>query len=174
MITQVLVIHVNGVRLMLNIRVRMTDETMREPMDEYTEHADECMMLLEKHNLISFEEGKSLIKTEFQINKDFIHDVLLISSRYLLDKYSNNKYLSWSEVNEEIMKKLKISPSDHDTFVFALNSLFGTVLEQNPEILLESNQSDEEKKGIINTSKLILAGYEEMSKSIFMNMSEYR
>jgi|TARA_R110002110_G_scaffold118613_9_gene292582 hypothetical protein len=140
---------------------------MNTEYNEYTAHAEECLGLLETHNLIEFDEGGL-----FKINNKLINTILFTSAKHLL-KTPNP---SWSQINEEIMRSLDIPVIHHDNFVFAVNSLIGTVLDQNPQILLLGidNPSEEDKKVSLSAGNIVRSGYEELSKNIFLNMSEYR
>ena len=140
---------------------------MSEEENEYTAHAEECLKLLETYDFISFDD-----EGQFQINNKFLHTILFVSTKYLLD----NPNPSWSQINEEIMRSVDIPVIHHDNFVFAVNSLIGTIIEQNPIILLlgKENPTDKEKSVVITAGQIIRNGYEELSKNIFLNMAEYR
>jgi|TARA_B110001454_G_scaffold113538_1_gene106379 hypothetical protein len=140
---------------------------MNTEYNEYTAHAEECLGLLETHNLIEFDEGGL-----FKINNKLINIILFISAKHLL-KHTNP---SWSQINEEIMRSLEIPLQYHDNFVFAVNTLIGTVLDQNPQLLLLGvpNPTEDDKKVSLSAGNIIRSGYEDLSKNIFNNMSEYR
>lgn len=140
---------------------------MNTEYNEYTAHAEECLGLLEKYHLIKFDEGGL-----FKINNKLINTILFISTKYLL----NNPNPSWSQINEEIMEALEIPIIHHDNFVFAITSLIGNVLDQNSQILLlgMDNPTEDDKKVSLSAGNIIKSGYEDLSKNIFNNMSEYR
>jgi|LWDU01.1.fsa_nt_gi hypothetical protein len=140
---------------------------MNTEENEYTAHAEDCLKLLETHGLVKIEKGGL-----FKINNKLINSILSISVKFL----TNNPNPSWSEINEEVMKDLSIPIIHHDNFVFAINSLIGTVLDQNPTILLLGidNPTTMDDKVGVSAGNIIKNGYEELSKSIFLNMSEYR
>ena len=74
------------------------------------------------------------------------------------------------------MEALEIPIIHHDNFVFAITSLIGNVLDQNSQILLlgMDNPTEDDKKVSLSAGNIIKSGYEDLSKNIFNNMSEYR
>lgn len=134
--------------------------------EEHSRHAEECLKLLEDHKFVTIEKG------QFQIANNFLHVILLTATKYLLD----DRNTSWSVINEDIMKALEVPAIHHDNFVFAVNSLIGTILDQQPRILLleKENPTERETEVAINAGKMILSGYSELSKDIFVNMSGYK
>lgn len=132
--------------------------------EEYTQHAEECLKLLEDHKLITVGSG------EFQISNKFLHTILLTATRHLM---SENH--SWIMINEDIMKEVGVGAMHYDNFVFAVNSLIGTILEQKPEILLLGKMGSENEKRIaVNAGEMVKQGYGELSKGIFSNKSSYK
>ena len=134
--------------------------------EEHSRHAEECLKLLEDHKFVTIE------KEQFQISNSFLHIVLFTATKYLLD----DRNTSWTMINEDIMKALEVPAIHHDNFVFAVNSLIGTILDQQPRILLleKENPTERETEVAINAGKMILSGYSELSKDIFVNMSGYK
>jgi hypothetical protein len=132
--------------------------------EEYTEHAEECLKLLEDHKFVKVGNG------EFQVDNKFLHTILYTTTQHLLAENH-----SWIMINEDIMKRLNVPAIHHDNFVFAVNSLIGTILEQKPEILLLGRMgSENEKRVSTNAGQMVLAGYNELSKGIFTNMNAYK
>lgn len=134
--------------------------------EEHTRHAEECLKLLEDHKFVTIEKG------QFQIANSFLHIVLFTATKYLLD----DRNTSWTVINEDIMKALEVPAIHHDNFVFAVNSLIGTILDQQPKILLlgKENPTERETEVAISAGEMILSGYSELSKDIFVNMSGYK
>ena len=134
--------------------------------EEHTRHAEECLNLLEYHKFVTIEKG------QFQIANSFLHIVLFTATKYLLD----DRNTSWTVINEDIMKALEVPAIHHDNFVFAVNSLIGTILDQQPKILLlgKENPTERETEVAISAGEMILSGYSELSKDIFVNMSGYK
>lgn len=132
--------------------------------EEYTKHAEECLKLLEDHKLITVGDG------EFQISNKFLHTILLTTTKHLM---SENH--SWIMINEDIMKEVGVGAMHYDNFVFAVNSLIGTILEQKPEILLLGRMGSENEKRIaVNAGQMVKQGYGELSKGIFTNKNAYK
>lgn len=132
--------------------------------EEYTQHAEECLALLEEHKFITIGDG------EFQVNNKFLHTILYTTTKHLV-----NDNHSWIMINEDIMKTLGVPAIYHDNFIFAVNSLIGTILEQQPEILLLGIDGTEHEKHVSkNAGEMVLAGYGELSRGIFTNMNAYK
>jgi|TARA_B110000240_G_C13268401_1_gene354750 hypothetical protein len=134
--------------------------------EEHTRHAEDCLKLLEDHKFVTIEKG------QFQIANNFLHVILFTATKYLLD----DRNTSWTMINEDIMKALEVPAMHHDNFVFAVNSLIGTILDQQPRILLlgKENPTEREIEVSVSAGEMILSGYSELSKDIFVNMSGYK
>ena len=132
--------------------------------EEYTKHAEECLKLLEDHKFITIGDG------EFKIDNKFLHTILFITTKHLMNE--NN---SWIMINEDIMNEVGVGAMHYDNFVFAVNALIGTILEQHPEILLlGKNGTPDELRIAKNAGRMVLQGYGELSKGIFTNKNSYK
>lgn len=132
--------------------------------EEYTEHAEECLKLLEEHKFVTVGDG------EFQVNNKFLHTLLYTATQNLLAENH-----SWIVINEEIMNTLEVPAIHHDNFIFAVNSLIGTILEQQPDILLLGKVGTQDERRVAKSAgEMVLAGYNELSRGIFHNMNAYK